>query len=130
MKVHIVFPDSYMFNDKENKRPIRTFFDKDKAEAFVQFGMSIFYKFDRNRQHENRLQSNCSKIWKDNKPVKYKTSRFWDFDYNEMRDIFYEEAKQKLSEEELLYHYQHCKDNNLVHIRCYDSYEIVEMDVE
>ena len=35
-----------------------------------------------------------------------------------------------MSQEEWYYHYQHCKDNNLVHIRCYDGYDIVESEVE
>jgi hypothetical protein len=62
--------------------------------------------------------------------VKSKEIKYWQFKFDKLRDIFYKEEKEKLSQEELYYHYQYCKDNNLVHIRCYNSYEIVEHDVE
>jgi len=128
MKIYLVFTSSKWVRDE--KKPLKAFLNKAYAERVVKEGQDIFYKFERYRIQCDRLESLNYKIWDNNRPIKTKANKYWNYDQNEFRDIFYEEVKSKLSEKELRYHYQHCKDNNLVHIPCYDSYEIVEMDVE
>jgi hypothetical protein len=128
MKIYIVFPGSH-WNSERNK-PIKCFFNREDADKFVEFGLHMYSMFDNNRHKCQSLESLTSKIWHDNRLVKSKERKYWQFKFDKLRDIFYQEEKEKLSQEELYYHYQHCKDNNLVHIRCYDGYDIVEAEVE
>lgn len=130
MNVFLVFARGNYAPTPERTKPIKAFLNKEGAEKYVEEGENIFYKFEKIRHHCDRLESLNNKIWKDNRPIKTKEKNPWRYSDKEFSAIFYEETKRLLSEKELRYHYQHCKDNNLVHIRCYDSYEIVEIEVE
>lgn len=127
MKIYIVVPGKHWKSERE---PIKCFFKPEDAKKFVEFGESVYKKFEQNRYHRDRLSSLSGAIWATNRLVKSKKSIAWRVDDRELYVLYFEECKELLSEEELFYHYQHCQDNNLKHIRCYDSYEIIEHDVE